>query len=198
MLRRQHRRSRPETTGGKRKSLAIFALEQLTLGMPTAPPAAAPPARSARHADVLAPSPASAGDQASAKGERLRGAVIGSMGAPADDQTGNLEDCSRSGGQRHRFRTKHRLSGKPAQRQASAGIGIHVVAATTAIAVARRMMSAISRDGHRRRHHAALDEGQAHPEPQQNRQEQNARPMPGPAFHGASKMALLDANGKSL
>jgi hypothetical protein len=59
-------------------------------------------------------------------------------------------------------------------------------------------MGPISRDGHLRRHHAALDEGQTHADPQQNRQEQNARPMPGPAFHGAPNMALLDANGKSL
>jgi hypothetical protein len=60
------------------------------------------------------------------------------------------------------------------------------------------MMSAISRDGHRYRHHAALDEGQAHAEPQEDRQEQNARPMPGPAFHDAAKMATSAAIGKAL
>jgi hypothetical protein len=32
MLRRQHYRSQPETTGGKRERLAVFALEELTLG----------------------------------------------------------------------------------------------------------------------------------------------------------------------
>ena len=73
-----------------------------------------------------------------------------------------------------------------------------MIAATTPVAAARSMMSAIRRDGHLCRHHAALDEGQAHPEPQQDRQEQNARPMPGPAFHGASKMAPLAAIGKVL
>src|SRR5918996_2488193 len=60
------------------------------------------------------------------------------------------------------------------------------------------MISAISRDGHRRRHHARLDEGQAHPEPQQDRQEQNSRSMPGPAMHGARNMAPSAAISKVL
>jgi hypothetical protein len=51
-----------------------------------------PPAASGR----AAPNPASAGDQASAKGEDLRRAVIGTMGAPAQEQTDALEACLRS------------------------------------------------------------------------------------------------------
>jgi hypothetical protein len=60
------------------------------------------------------------------------------------------------------------------------------------------MLSAISRDGHCHRHHAALDEGQAYPKSQQDRQEQNTRPMPGPAFHRASKMVPSAAISKVL
>jgi hypothetical protein len=86
------------------------------------------------------------------------------MGAPAEAQKGSLEDYSRRWGQSHRFCREHRLSGKPAQRQASADIDVLVIAAITAIAVARAVMSAISCDGHLRRHHAALHERQAHPE----------------------------------
>ena len=73
-----------------------------------------------------------------------------------------------------------------------------VIAATTTVAVAWPVMSAISRDGHRRRHYAALDEGQAHPHPQQKRQEQNSRPMPGPAVHDAAKVATSAAINKMV
>jgi hypothetical protein len=59
-------------------------------------------------------------------------------------------------------------------------------------------MSPISGDRHIHRHHAALDEGQAHAEPQADRQEQNARPMPGPAFHRAPKMVPSAIVGKVL
>jgi hypothetical protein len=58
-------------------------------------------------------------------------------------------------------------------------------------------MAALSRNGHFRRHHAALDKGQAHAEAQPNRQDQNAPPMPGPTFHRALNMAPLGAMGKS-
>jgi hypothetical protein len=58
-------------------------------------------------------------------------------------------------------------------------------------------VAGIGRDGHLRCHHAALDEGQTHPEPQQNRQEQNSNAMPGPAFHRAPNMARSDGISKS-
>ena len=159
--------------------------------MATVLPAAAQPSKVRRL-------PASAGDQASVKGEGLRGTVIGAMGAPAEDQTGSLEAFSRSWGQSRRFSREQALSGGPAYGEADTGFHVLVIAATTAVAAARPVMSLISGDGHPGRHHAALDEGQAHAEPQQDRQERNARPMPGPAFHGEPKMALLNANGKSL
>jgi hypothetical protein len=59
-------------------------------------------------------------------------------------------------------------------------------------------MGAIRGDDNPRRHHAALDEGQAHAEPKRNCKEQNSRSMPGPALHAASKMAPSAAIGKVL
>ena len=123
--------------------------------------------------------------------------MIRAVGLPVEEQMDSLEGCSKSWRQSHWFPRHQSLSRRPAHRQAHACVGL-VITATTAVAAARPVMGPISGDGHLRRHDAALDEGQAHAEPQQDRQEQNARPMQGPAFHGRPKMALLDANGKSL
>jgi hypothetical protein len=194
LLRWQHRRSPPETTGGTTEGFATLALEDLTLGWRR-------PCRQRRgrprQADVLTPIPASAGDQASAKGERFGRTVIGTVRAPAEEQAGKLEACFRSWRQSRRFPREEALSGRPAHGQAHFCIGL-VIAAATTVAAARPVVSAISSDGHLRRHHTALDKGQTHPEPQQDRQEQNARPMPGPAFHSASKMATPAALSKPL
>jgi hypothetical protein len=59
-------------------------------------------------------------------------------------------------------------------------------------------MSGVRRDGHCRRHHAALDEVQAYAEPQQNRQEQNARPVPAPTLHGVANMTTSAAISKPI
>jgi hypothetical protein len=44
----------------------------------------------------LTPTPASAGDQTSAKGEELGRTVIRAVGAPSEEQIDGLEACSRS------------------------------------------------------------------------------------------------------
>ena len=135
--------------------------------------------------------PVAAGmEQASVKGEDLGRAVIGTVGLATNEQMGDLKPCSESCWQSQQFPRHQPLGGRPAYGQADAGVRVLVITAPTAVAAARAVMSTISRDGDLRQHHLAVDEGQAHPEPQQYGQEQNARPMPGPVFHGAPKMAL--------
>jgi hypothetical protein len=90
------------------------------------------------------------------------------------------------------------LRGSPAYGQASAGIHALVIAATTAIAAVRTMISAIRRDGNFCRHQAPLDDRQAHPERQYERQEQSSDTMPRPALHRAPNMARLNGISKCL
>jgi hypothetical protein len=73
-----------------------------------------------------------------------------------------------------------------------------VITTTAAIAGAGIEMSAIRGDGHCRRHHAALDEVRPYAEPQQNRQEQNARPVPAPTLHGVANMTTSAAISKPI
>jgi hypothetical protein len=123
--------------------------------------------------------------------------VIGAVRAPAEGQRRYLEASSGSWWQCHGFSREQAMSGRPAHRNTCAGAGAAVIAAATPMAVAGPSVAGIGRDGHLRCHHAALDEGQAHPEPQQNRQEQNSNAMPGPAFHRAPNMARSNGISKS-
>jgi hypothetical protein len=155
--------------------------------MPTAPPAATQLSKvSRRQADVLTPPPACAGDQASAKGEELRRTVIRAVEAPAEDQTGSFEACSRSWRQSHRFPGHQPLSGRPAHRQAHACVGLTIIAAAAAVAATRPGVADFGRDGHLGLHQASLDERQAHPERQQQRQEQSSEPVPRRGKHDGS------------
>ena len=123
--------------------------------------------------------------------------MIRAVGAPVEDQTGNLEACSRSWWQSNRFPGQYALSGRRAHRQAHACVGL-VIAAATPVAVAGPGVTGFSRDGQLCRHQAPLDERHAHPERQYQRQEQNSDAMPTPAFHRAPNMARSDSISKSL
>jgi hypothetical protein len=72
-----------------------------------------------------------------------------------------------------------------------------VIAAATPIAVVGPGVASLGRDGHLCRHQGSLNERPAHPERQEERQEQNSNAMPGPAFHRAHNMARLDVISKS-
>jgi hypothetical protein len=160
------------------------------------PAAALPSGVWPRQADVQRPVPASAGDQASAKDEDLGRTVIGAVELAAQVQPGNLEICSRSYWQRQQFPRHQTLSGRPACGETGGGIHVVMIAAPTAVAATRPVMSVIGRDSHLRRHDAALDQGQAHAE--QDRQEQCSDAMRRPATHRAPNMARSHGISKSL
>ncbi|MGH6919794.1 MAG: heme exporter protein CcmD, partial [Geminicoccaceae bacterium] len=57
-------------------------------------------------------------------------------------------------------------------------------------------MAGFGRDGHLGRHQTSLDERQAHPEPQEEGQEQGSDPISGRPVHDRHNMARSDADGK--
>jgi hypothetical protein len=124
--------------------------------------------------------------------------VIGTVELAARVWSGDLEIRSGRRWRRQQFPRDQPLTASPTYDQADAGIDALVIATTTVIATARRVMSAVGRDGHVRRHHAALGAGQAHAKPQQNCQGQSLRPMPGPPFHRTPKMTPSAATSKML
>ena len=91
--------------------------------------------------------------------------MIGTVELAAQVHSVDLEIRSGSRRQRQQVPWNQPLAASPTYDQADAGIDAIVIATTTAIAAARTVISAIGRDGHLRRQHAALGAGQAHPEP---------------------------------
>jgi hypothetical protein len=153
---------------------------------------------SASSGRVATRSPASAGDQASAKGEDLGRTVIGAVTAPAEEQMDGLEAGSGSCRLSRRFPRGHAMSGRAAHRQAHACVGLTILAAAAAVATARSGVTGFSGDGHLRRHQSALHERQAHPKRQQERQEERADPIAKLAAHGRAKMATLGLPSKAF
>lgn len=100
-----------------------------------------------------------------------------------------LEAYAGSGRESDRLPWNQALSGRPADRKARTDAGAAVTATVALDASARPLTAGAGRDGHLCRHHPAMDERQAHPKRQYERQVQPSDAIPGPAFHRAPKMA---------
>jgi hypothetical protein len=127
----------------------------------------------------------------SAKGKVFWRAVTGAAGAVAGDRIGDLEVPFAVRRQSDRLLGQDALTGRCAHRQAGIDGGIAVIAAAL-----RLGMSGFGRCGRLGRHHAILDERQAHPNRQRQGQEQDSDPLSGRGFHDGHSMTPRNAGSK--
>jgi hypothetical protein len=144
-------------------------------------------------AEAVAPHAAGT-NQASAESEDLGRPVIGRIDAPTEGRRCGAETRSQSRGRSQRLVRQQPVAARPAHRQTGADLGIGVIIAA---AIASARPGGPGRDGHRRRHQATLDEREAHPDRQEEREEEDSNSMPRPASHRGANMAASNADGKA-